>query len=188
MKTCILKSLTVGAGVLCVCVTLLLVFRSAPPQKDSFQTLSSVSALELPQAAAQIVSQAPKAEQAKVAREVVEKVAALSKPGLTPFAVAAICRANPETAVAAASTAVAHVPNETLSIAQAALAAAPAQAEALRSAIPAIKDMSPSQLNLVAAPPTVGPPFTPLTGPTTEYNAGSGQVLGPNAQRNYSAP
>jgi len=38
------------------------------------------------------------------------------------------------------------------------------------------------------APPTLGPPFTPFSGSSTEYKAGDGTVLPPGSPRSYSGP
>ncbi|MCX6902880.1 MAG: hypothetical protein NTW03_05280 [Verrucomicrobia bacterium] len=135
MNTRILKTIAVTTGVLGCSLALVLVLRPAPQAQTPFNTLAGVSVLELPQAAARLVASAPASQRASMAREVVQAVGALSKPGVTPFAVSAICRANPDVAAEVVGTAVRMQPAETLAIAKAAFTAAPAALEAIILAV-----------------------------------------------------
>jgi len=135
MKTSAVKTLIVAAGLVGSCAATLVLAEPASAPKGTFETLSSISTLELPQAAAKIVSQAPKADQPVVARQVLEKIAALSKPGLTPVVVSSVCRAVPTIAADVVTAAIAVQPGETLSIVRAGLHAAPNAGEAIVAAV-----------------------------------------------------
>lgn len=133
MNKRIVKNLAVGACVLSVGVALAVVLRPATPHSAT-PSLASASALEMPQAAARLVSQAPAAQRSAVVRQVVQEVAARSSLGVTPFTISAICKATPELSAEAVAAAVAARPEETASIVRAALGAAPAQTEAVVAA------------------------------------------------------
>ena len=151
MKTRIIKTIAITTGALGCSLALLLVLRPAPQTQTPFATLAGVSVLELPQAAARLVANTPPAQRAAVAREVVQAVAALSKPGAIPFAVSAICRANPDVAAEVVGTAVRLQPTETLTIAQAAFSAAPAALESIIAAICGEVPQAYAALAVVAA-------------------------------------
>jgi hypothetical protein len=129
VKTRVLKGVVVSLGVLAACATIGVLLLPENNRPDSFNTLSGNSVLELPPMAAFMVSHAPTNERPAVAREVVQKVATLAKPGVIPFTVNAICEAAPEVAAEVVSTAAALEPQDSLFIAKAALTAAPAKTE-----------------------------------------------------------
>jgi hypothetical protein len=126
VKTRVLKGVVVSLGGLAACITIG-VLLSDNNRPDSFNTLSGNSVLELPPMAAFMVSHAPTNERSAVAREVVQKVATLAKPGVIPFTVNAICETTPEVTAEVVSTAAALEPQDSLFIAKAALTAAPAK-------------------------------------------------------------
>lgn len=130
-----LKYFIVVAGILAVSATLILLAKPAAPIKGALDKLAEDSVLELPQIAARMVSEAPKTQQAGVAREVLQKVDALAKPGMIPFTVSAICRACPDIADETVRAAAALQPQDVLLIAKAALSAAPARPEIVVEAI-----------------------------------------------------
>jgi hypothetical protein len=135
MKTRIVKTIVVTTGALGCSLALFCALRPAPQAHTPFTSLAGVSVLELPQAAARLVSDAPPAQRVAVVREVVQAVVALSKPGVLPFAVSAICRACPDVAAEVVSVAVRQQPSETLPVARAAFSAAPAALQPIIVAI-----------------------------------------------------
>jgi hypothetical protein len=130
-----LKGGIVAVGFLSVCSTLILLARSNVPTTSTFETLSDASVLELPQTAARLVSEAPPTDQSNTAREALLKVATLARPGVIPFAVSAICRAAPNTAAEAVTTAAELQSQDALFIAKAALSAAPAKTQEIVEAV-----------------------------------------------------
>ena len=101
---------------------------------DYKQTLSSVTVLEMPATAAELVKQAAKTDREVVTSAVVNNAAAL-KPTALPAVVGAIAKSVPEMAPTAASVAAAAQPKLALDIARAAAASAPEQAVAIVKAI-----------------------------------------------------
>jgi len=98
------------------------------------QALSSVSVLEMPVKAAQLVSQTAKKDREIVTSAVVKNAAAL-KPTALPAVVGAIAKSTPEMAATAAAVAASEQPNLATAIAQAAAFSAPAQAIEIAKAI-----------------------------------------------------
>lgn len=101
---------------------------------DYKQVLVSVTVLEMPAKAAELVKQAPKADREVVTSATVNNAAAL-RPTALPAVVGAIARAVPEMAATAASVAAAAQPKLAVEIARAAAVSAPTQAVAIVKAI-----------------------------------------------------
>jgi hypothetical protein len=196
-----LKNTVAAAAVLAVVAALWLSMRPTAPGNFGPDQLAEGSVFELPQAAARLVSQAPAADRPAVAREVVRQLAALSPPGVTPFAISAICQAAPEVAPEAVSAAVSLQPGQARSIVQAGVIAAPGQREAIATAwnrrlagMPMAGTVALPQVGLqpttspLRGPPREGLPSTPKSGASTELNAGAGTAVRPDTSRDYSAP
>jgi uncharacterized protein YbaA (DUF1428 family) len=117
------------SGVLLVIVGLLAVRLSSQGNKavssTPFIALSSVPVPEMPAKAAELVSGAPVADREQTAREVLRAVATMTRSGVLPYVVSAICRSNPETAGTAVATAIALQPDDILVFSEAAIKAAP---------------------------------------------------------------
>lgn len=92
-----------------------------------FSALSSVPVPEVPAKAAELVHASGGSED--TAREVVRTASAITRFGVLPYVVSAICRRNPETAGAVVATAIELQPENALILLKAALCAAPRQAE-----------------------------------------------------------
>jgi len=131
------RHLLAGVGVTVVVLAGALAFgrsdKSALLNDGLYSNLATVPVLELPQTAAQLVTQA--ADKAAKAAEVVRAVATVSQPDLLPFVVSAICQVAPEAAATTAATAVSLPPNEALPIAQSAITAAPTMVAAIVEAV-----------------------------------------------------
>ena len=150
MKKRVLNSVIVGLVLLSACVTLAELLRPAPPQNGALDSAFGVPALEVPQTAAQRVAQAPESEKPEVARELVRQVAAMDRPGATPFTVSAISQASPDLAAEVAATAVALRPEETLAISKAAIDAVPAHAVAIVAAVSRVAPKASVQVAAIA--------------------------------------
>jgi hypothetical protein len=94
-----------------------------------FIALSSVSVPEMPAKAASLVHAAAAADRAQVAEVVLRAVSVIARPGVLPYVVNAICRANPETAGSVVTTAIELQPEKVLVFSKAALGGAPDQVE-----------------------------------------------------------
>ena len=129
------RSVVISLSLLAVSLAFFQVARSASSSTSTFSKLARVSSLELPPTAAQLVLNAPSASRAEVAAEVIRTVAALSRPGMTPYVVSAICRATPDLAATVVSQAALQQPNEVLAITRAALNVVPQQTEAIVAAV-----------------------------------------------------
>lgn len=181
------------------------------------KALSSVSALEMPSKAADLVKQAPAKDREIVTSAVVNN-AAVIKPLTLPAVVGAIAKSTPDMAATAASVGASAQPKLALEIARAAAAAAPGQAKAVVAAVckalpkeyqgiaVAVAQIAPDSTGgvLVAStttaatppvtpaptvrPPSVGAPYNPL--PSGTPNTGSVTNSGevPPGGRDYSAP
>ena len=91
------------------------------------QLLSSVSVLEMPAKAAELVKQAPAKDREIVTSAVVKNAAAL-KPTALPAVVGAIAKSVPEMAATAAAVATSAQPKLAVDVSKSAAASAPAQA------------------------------------------------------------
>jgi hypothetical protein len=100
--------------------------KDAPKDNPFTKTLSAVKAAELPAKAADLVSQAKKADRQATTINVVKAALGIN-PAAAPAIVGAIARAVPEMAIIAASTAAAEQPKQVVAIAKAAAAGAPSQ-------------------------------------------------------------
>ena len=110
------------------------------------QALASVSVLEMPSKAAQLVSQTPVKDREVITATVVKHAANL-KPTALPAVVGAIAKATPEMAPTAAAVAAAEQPKLAADISKAAASAAPSQAVAIAQAV---AQVLPSQAREVA--------------------------------------
>ncbi|MBI5387201.1 MAG: hypothetical protein HZA90_21235 [Verrucomicrobia bacterium] len=192
--TSVLLALSVGMTSIVASVSL-----AASPNDNPFtQTLKSVPTAELPSRAALIVKKAKAKEREATTIAVVTAAVQLNSVA-TPMVVGAISKAVSEVAATAAATATGLQPKQAVAIAKAAAAAAPSQA---RKIVDAIGFQVPDARNAVALavaevaspavavsplPPTIQPPYRPLTTtPTNVNNSTSGSV--PSGGRNYAAP
>jgi hypothetical protein len=91
--------------------------------------LSGVRVPEIPARAAELVHAAAPSDRERTAQDVLRAVSAVAKPGVLPYVVSAICRANPEVAASVVATAIRLQPEDVSVFATAALCAAPGQVE-----------------------------------------------------------
>jgi hypothetical protein len=91
--------------------------------------LSSVSVPEIPAKAAELVHAAAASDREQTAQTVLHAVSAMTRPGVLPYVVSAICQGNPEVAGAVVKTAIELQPDDVLIFSQAAVDAAPGQVE-----------------------------------------------------------
>jgi hypothetical protein len=129
MKSRLVGFLTIVVVSAGCCSILFILLNPKPQHKTIFDILTRLPVLEVPEHAAQMVARASPADRPAVAREVVQAVTALSRSGITPYAVSAICKAAPDVAPHVAATAASLQPQDAVPIAKAAVAAAPAYAE-----------------------------------------------------------
>jgi hypothetical protein len=94
-----------------------------------FLALSGVRVPEIPARAAELVHAAAPSDRERTAQDVLRAVSAVAKPGVLPYVVSAICRANPEVAASVVATAIRLQPEDVSVFATAALCAAPGQVE-----------------------------------------------------------
>jgi hypothetical protein len=94
-----------------------------------FIALSSVSVPEIPAKAAELVHAAAAPDREQTAQAVLHAVSAMTKPGVLPYVVSAICHGNPEVAGTVVKTAIELQPDDVLIFSQAAVDAAPGQVE-----------------------------------------------------------
>ena len=94
-----------------------------------FIDLSGVPVPEIPAKAAELVHEADASDRDRIAQDVLRAVSTIAKPGVLPYTVSAICRANPEVAASVVATAIRLQPEDVSVFATAALCAAPGQVE-----------------------------------------------------------
>ncbi|MEI7732171.1 MAG: hypothetical protein WCO56_21530 [Verrucomicrobiota bacterium] len=110
-------------------------------------TLGQTSVVELPDVAARLVLNASAENRATVAREVLQATASLSKPGVLPFVVSAICRSVPEVAAVVATSAVQLQSSEAAACIRAAVSSAPDRANQI---VFALCQQYPGSYNFIA--------------------------------------
>jgi len=195
-----------------------LIAGDATPAPNFKKALSSVSALEMPAKAAELVKQAPAKDREVVTSAVVNNAAAI-KPMTLPAVVGAIAKSTPDMAATAAAVAAAAQPKLALEIARAAATAAPTQAKAVvasvckvlpkeyHSVAVAVAQIAPDSAGgiLVAStptasttpntpttptirPPTIGAPYNPLPSGTPSTGSVTNSGVVPPDGRDYSAP
>jgi hypothetical protein len=94
-----------------------------------FMVLSGVSVPEIPAKAAELVHAAAVTNREQTAREVLQAVSVIARPGVLPFVVGAICRDSPEVAGDVVATAISLQPHYALFFSRAAVCAAPGQVQ-----------------------------------------------------------
>jgi hypothetical protein len=94
-----------------------------------FIVLSGVSVPEIPAKAAEMVHAASVPNRGQTARDVLQAVSALARPGVMPYVVSAICHGSPEVAGDVVATAIGLQPHYALIFSKAAVCAAPGQVE-----------------------------------------------------------
>jgi hypothetical protein len=94
-----------------------------------FIALSSVSVPEIPAKSAELVNAAASADRGQTACDVLRAASAVAKPGVLPFVVSAICRADSDIAGSVVATASELRPDDTPTFCEAALWAAPSQVQ-----------------------------------------------------------
>jgi hypothetical protein len=92
-----------------------------------FVALSSVSVPEIPAKAAELVQAAAARDREQTAQDVLRDVSVIARPGVLPYAVSAICHADPEASGAVVATAVELQPDDVLIFSRAAVCAAPGE-------------------------------------------------------------
>jgi hypothetical protein len=100
-----------------------------PVPSTLFIALSSVTVPEIPAKSAELVSAAPSADRGQTACDVLRAASAIAKPGVLPYVVSAICRADSDIAGSVVATAIELRPDDTPIFCEAALCAAPSQVE-----------------------------------------------------------
>ena len=93
-----------------------------------FLALKDVNVPEYPAVAAKLVQAAAPADRAQIAHDALQAISMLARPGVMPYVVNAVCRANPGTAGAVVATATQLYPQNVLFFTRAATCAAPEQA------------------------------------------------------------
>jgi hypothetical protein len=126
-KRIILLGTTGTISVLLAC--LLLAHGGSAVRSTPFLALSSVSVPEIPATAADLVHVAAASDREQTAEEVLHAVSVIARPGVLPYVVSAICRSDPEVAGSVVTTAIELQPDDVLDFSEAALCAAPGQAE-----------------------------------------------------------
>jgi hypothetical protein len=91
--------------------------------------LSSVPVPEIPAKAAELVHAADAAIREQTAQDVLRAASEITRPGVLPYVVSAICRGNPETAGCVVETAIQLQPQHVAYFSKAAFCAAPGQVE-----------------------------------------------------------
>ncbi len=94
-----------------------------------FLALSAVSVPEMPAKAAELVAEAEPAARDLVTDDVLRAAATMTKPGVMPYLVSAICHRCPTNAEAAVTTATELQPDDVLIFVKAAICAAPGEVE-----------------------------------------------------------
>jgi hypothetical protein len=108
---------------------------SVAPTRGTTLSALHVSTVEIPAAAARLMADAQPAQQAERAKEVLNAVAAMSKPGLMPYVVSAMAKACPDAAPAIAAAATKALPEMATTVTKVAIEAAPAQTEPIVAAV-----------------------------------------------------
>jgi hypothetical protein len=126
-KRIVLLGTTGALSVLLAC--LLYARGSSAIPSTPFLALSSVSVPEIPAKAADLVHAAAASDRERTAEEVLRGVSVIARPGVLPFVVSAICRSDPEMAGPVVRMAIELQPEDVLDFTEAALWAAPGQAE-----------------------------------------------------------
>ena len=120
--------------ILTLAVTANILAADATPTPNYKQVLSSVSVLEMPAKAAELVKDAPAKTREIVTSAVVRNAAGL-KPTALPAVVGAIAKSSPEMAATAAAVATSVQPKLAVDVSKAAAASAPSQAAAIVAAV-----------------------------------------------------
>jgi hypothetical protein len=118
-----------ATGVLALLACLLSAHGGNADYATPFIALSSVSVPEIPAKAADLVHAAAASDREQTVQEVLSNVSLIARPGVLPYVVSAICRANPEAAGSVVATATELQPEDVLIFSKAALCAAPGQVE-----------------------------------------------------------
>ena len=126
LKWIVLSGATGVLAVLLACI--LSTHGSDAVAATPFIALSSVPVPEFPAKAADLVHDAAAPDRAQTTREVMRAALSLARPGVLPYIVSAVCRANPETAGTAVASAIELQPQDVLIFSRAAACAAPEQA------------------------------------------------------------
>ena len=122
--------MSVAAGALAVLLACLSSAHGGNAAASSpFIALSSLPVPEFPAKAAELVHSAAASDREQTTQAVLRAVSVIAKPGVLPYVVSAVCRGNPEAAGTAVATATALQPEDVLVFSEAALGAAPGQAE-----------------------------------------------------------
>ena len=145
-------------AVVAVCLTASLFAGDQTPAPNFKKQLSSVSVLEMPAKAADLVAKTPAKDREVVTAAVVKNAADL-KPTALPAVVGAIAKAQPDMAPTAAAVAAAAQPKLANEISKAAAAAAPQQALAIVAAVS--KVLPASARNVALAVAEVAPDAAP---------------------------
>ena len=117
-------------GVLAVLLACLMSARGGGVVSSTpFIALSAVSVPEIPAKAAELVHAAAAPDRGQTARDVLNAVSAIARPGVMPYVVSAICHDSPEVAGDVVATAIKLQPHYALIFSKAAMCAAPGQVE-----------------------------------------------------------
>ena len=120
------------------------------PAATPFLALSRVPVVEMPAKAADLVEAAPVLERATTATATLQAIATMTRPGVMPYVVSAICRRTPEVAGTVVATAVELYPDDVRYFCHAAVCAAPDQVEQIVASACTAKPDSYENVALVA--------------------------------------
>ena len=205
----------IGLGVACLSGNQLSA-KDPVPETPFAKILRGVPALELPARAAQLVKEAKADQRELTAMEVVKSSVTLN-PTSTLMVVGEICRTSPKVAPVAAASAAKLQPKQAVAITKAAVSAAPSEAGKIVAAVckevpsesrdvaaVAVRVVPSSSRDITGAaplalsgaptvamtpprPPSVGSPFEPLTGASTNSTPNTTGNVTPGS-RDYSGP
>jgi hypothetical protein len=118
-----------ASSVLSVLLACLLSRGGTAVDSTPFIALSSICVPELPEKAADLVHAAAASDRERTVQDTLRAVSALTRPGVLPYVVSAVCRTNPEVAGVVVMTATELQPAGVLIFSEAAVCAAPGQVE-----------------------------------------------------------